>query len=128
MAFAKGNKHGRKFPAGQSGNPGGLPQARRAFEDAFYEALISLGSPTEAAGLLWDAARKHEPWAVTLLLSRLAPETPGVRLAADPADALDFSAFTDQELEWFGRIVERIKQPAVAGLIAAPADEKEPFK
>jgi hypothetical protein len=31
---------------------------RRQFEEAFTDALITLGSPEEAAQLLWEAARR----------------------------------------------------------------------
>jgi hypothetical protein len=62
-----------RWQRGVSGNQPGLPAARRDFEQAFYEALTTQGSPDEAARLLWESARQHEPWAVQLLLQRLAP-------------------------------------------------------
>ena len=43
-----------KWLPGQSGNPA---KRRTQFEEAFTEALITHGSPEEAAILLWRAAR-----------------------------------------------------------------------
>jgi hypothetical protein len=117
--FEKGNKHGRRYQRGQSGNPSGQPRSRIEFEKEFYQALLTRGSPEKAADMLWSAAEAGESWAILALLQRIAPETPSVRLAVDPADGLDFTRFTDEELEWFGRIVERVKQPAITGLIEA---------
>jgi hypothetical protein len=130
--FEKSNEHGRKhrYQPGQSGNPGGTPKSRVEFEREFYNALLTRGSPEKAADMLWTAAEAGESWAILALLQRLAPETPALRLAVDPADGLDFSAFTDEELEWFSRIVERVRGAQPAGLLEAPAEpaEKEPFK
>jgi len=53
-----------KWKPGQSGNPVGKSKLRQQFEETFNEALITLGSPEEAADLLWDSVRKREPWAI----------------------------------------------------------------
>jgi hypothetical protein len=45
----------------QSGNPKGKSNYRTKFEEAFNEALITVGSAEEAALLLWEAARAKEP-------------------------------------------------------------------
>ena len=56
--FRPGNTVGlpTRCSAGASGNPAGLSKARRAFENAFFDALANGGSPQEAAKLLWQAA------------------------------------------------------------------------
>ena len=53
-----GNEAG-KWQPGQSGNPVGKSKMRAQFEDAFTEALLTYGSPEEAARLLWEAAYKR---------------------------------------------------------------------
>jgi hypothetical protein len=50
-----GNESG-KWKPGQ-GNPGGKSKRRTQFEELFNEALITEGSPEEAAKLLWESAR-----------------------------------------------------------------------
>jgi hypothetical protein len=62
-AGVSGNEAAKWKPA-QSGNPAGKSKRRALFEDAFNEALITLGSPAEAAQLLWEAPRAKEPWAI----------------------------------------------------------------
>jgi hypothetical protein len=65
-----------KWKPGQSGNPADKSKGRARFEDAFNEALITQGSPEEAAELLWQAARDKEPWAIQEVCRRFAPPTP----------------------------------------------------
>src|SRR4051794_15172679 len=72
--------HQWRFPPGVSGNPVGTSKLRAQFEQAFYAALMGQGNPDEAARLLWTCARAKEPWAVQLLLQRLAPEASKVKL------------------------------------------------
>ena len=48
---------------GQSGNPAGIARSRLVTEECFYASLIEQGAAEEAASLLWDCARKREPWA-----------------------------------------------------------------
>ena len=118
--------HPWRFQPGQSGNPAGIPQRRRAFEQAFYDALMGQGSPDEAAKLLWECSRKREPWAVQLLLQRLAPQESKFKLEVSRGqDEIDFSRLTDAELEAVERILERARPIAAieGGEIAAqPAD------
>ena len=57
--FKPGNRH--RWLPGVSGNPAGVPQTRLNFEQAFNTALLTQGSPEEAAMLLWKAARNGEP-------------------------------------------------------------------
>jgi hypothetical protein len=104
-----------------------VPKARADFERAFYQALMQQGSPDEAAALLWASARKHEPWAVQLLLQRIAPETSKVRLEiARGQDEIDFTRLTDAELADLERILESARQPAraLAGGAVPPELEK----
>lgn len=118
--------HPWRFQPGQSGNPAGIPQRRREFEQSFYAALMGQGAPEEAARLLWESARKKEPWAVQLLLQRIAPESSKVKLEVSRGqDEIDFSRLTDAELEAMERILERARPVAAleGGEIAAePAD------
>jgi hypothetical protein len=76
--FKPGNPH--RWQPGQSGNPSGIPRNRLKFEQAFYAALLGQGSAEEAAALLWEPARAHEPWAVQALLQRLVPQTQQIKL------------------------------------------------
>ena len=58
--FKPGNP--QRWQPGQSGNPAGIAQNRLQFEESFYAALLERGSAEEVASLLWDSARKREPW------------------------------------------------------------------
>ena len=108
--------HQWRYPKGVSGNPAGIPQRRREFEAAFYHALMGQGSPDEAAKLLWECARSKEPWAMTLLLQRIAPEASKLKLEVTRGqdEAVDFSKLTDAELEVMEQIFERTQQPVAA--------------
>ena len=75
-----------KWKPGQSGNPAGKSKLRVEFDEAFNDALITLGSPEEAAQLLWNAARAREPWAIQELCRRFAPETHSLRLIHEVDD------------------------------------------
>jgi hypothetical protein len=89
-----------KWRPGQSGNPAGKSKVRLQFEENFNQALISQGSPEEAAQLLWEAARKGEAWAIQELCRRFSPEPHSLRLIHEADnDEPDYSKLTDQELE-----------------------------
>jgi hypothetical protein len=125
--FKPGNP--QRWQPGQCGNPEGVSRARAEFERAFYQALMQQGSPDEAAGLLWASARDREPWAVQLLLQRIAPETSKVRLeVARGQDEIDFTRLSDAQLADLERILESARQPAQAlASGAVPAEfEKVP--
>lgn len=118
--------HKYRFQPGVSGNPSGIPARRALFEKLFYDALMGQGNPDEAARLLWECARKKEPWAIQALLQRLAPESSKVKLEVTRGqDEIDFSKLTDSELEALERILERARPIAAieSGEIAPqPAD------
>jgi hypothetical protein len=96
--FKPGNAH--RWQPGQSGNPAGIARSRLQFEEAFYAALLQLGSAEEAANLLWTAARQREPWAVQAILQRLAPETHKFKFTheVENEDAFDLSRLTIDQL------------------------------
>src|SRR5580693_2647329 len=76
--FKPGNQH--RFGPGVSGNATGKSKYRIQFEDAFNEALVTAGSPEEAAALLWEAARAKEPWAIQNICQRFSPQTQSLKL------------------------------------------------
>ena len=110
--FKAGNKY--RWQPGQSGNPAGIARSRLRFEERFYASLIEQGAAEEAASLLWESARQHEPWAVQALLQRLAPETKQIRLThgVDDEPTVDYTRLSDEELEHLERLLERAKIPA----------------
>ena len=115
--------HQWRYPKGVSGNPAGIPQRRREFEALFYAALMGQGSPDEAAKLLWEAARSKEPWAVTLLLQRIAPEASKLKVEVSHGqDEVDFSRLTNTELEAMERILERARPVAAIESRAVPTE------
>jgi hypothetical protein len=94
-----------------SGNPAGVPRARKAFETAFYAALLGEGTPEEAATLLWKAARDHEPWAIQALLQRLAPQEARLKVTHEGTShgQYDLSKLSDSELEQFIQLAARAR-------------------
>ena len=97
-----------KWKPGQSGNPAGKSKLRALFEDAFNEALITQGSPAEAAQLLWEAARAKEPWAIQELCRRFAPQTQSLHLIHEKDDdKFDYSRLTDEQLQQLDALLEQ---------------------
>jgi hypothetical protein len=94
-----------KWKPGQSGNPAGKSKARLQFEEAFNQALVTQGSPDEAAQLLWEAARRREAWAIQELCRRFSPETHSLQVISEDPNELDYSKFTDEQLEQLHSIV-----------------------
>ena len=89
-----------KWKPGHSGNPSGKSKIRQVFEESFNQALVTQGSPEEAAQLLWDAARKREAWAIQELCRRFAPETNSLRLVHEvDNDAIDYNKLTDEQIQ-----------------------------
>jgi hypothetical protein len=105
--FKPGNPH--RWQPGQSGNPSGIARKRWEFEEAFYAALLGLGTPEEAAALLFDSARAREPWAIQLLLQRLAPHTEYIQLThgVDDAPQIDYSRLSEEELDQLEKLLAR---------------------
>jgi hypothetical protein len=109
-----------KWKAGQSGNPTGKSKRRAQFEETFNEALITEGSPEEAAKLLWEAARSKEPWAIQELCRRFAPQTQSLRFIQEAEDGgLDYSKLTDEQIQQLETIIEQ------AGAQSLSADDGE---
>jgi hypothetical protein len=104
-----------------SGNPAGNPRSRRAFEQAFYEAIMGEGTPDEAAKLLWDCARAKEPWAIQALLARVAPQEARLKISpeANTDGTYDLSKLTDAELDLFIELAARARAIGGAGNAAA---------
>ena len=114
--FKPGNQH--RWVKGVSGNPGGKSRHRAQFEEAFNEALITEGSPEEAAKLLWEAARAKEPWAIQSICQRFAPRQQSLRLVHEVNnDGIDYSKLNDQQLEQLDAILEQasLQPPALEG-------------
>ena len=104
--FKPGNPH--RWTPGVGGNPAGKSRYRAGFEEAFNEALITAGSPEEAAQLLWEAARAKEPWAIQSLCQRFAPQSQSLHLVHEVNDdAIDYSRLTDEQLHQLDAILEQ---------------------
>ena len=73
---------------------------RSQFEQEFYYALMGLGSAEEAARLLWECARAKEPWAIQLLLQRIAPQDSRMTLevAHEETNRTDLSKLNEEQL------------------------------
>ena len=89
-----------KWKPGQSGNRTGKSKRRAQFEETFNEALITEGSPQEAAKLLWESARSKEPWAIQELCRRFAPPTQSLQLIHEVENGtVDYSKLTDEQIK-----------------------------
>jgi len=121
--FKPGNPH--RWQPGVSGNPSGKSKYRTQFEELFNEALITQGSPEEAARLLWEAARAKEPWAIQNICQRFAPQTQSLKLTHEVNhDGLDYSKLSDDQLEQLDALLQQAgDQPATreGGEGTAPA-------
>ena len=101
-----------KWKPGQSGNPSGKSRLRSQFEQAFNDALITQGGPGEAAELLWEAARRKEPWAIQELCRRFAPETASLKIvSSDPSEGFNYEKLTDEQLHQLHALLEAASEP-----------------
>jgi hypothetical protein len=107
--FKAGNAY--RWQPGHSGNPAGVTRSRLDFERRFYEALMEQGGAEEAASILWESARQHEPWAVQTLLQRLAPETKQLKLThgGDDEPTINYTRLSREELDQIERLLERAR-------------------
>jgi len=97
-----------KWKPGQSGNPAGKSKRRAEFEESFNQALITQGSPEEAAQLLWRAARAREPWAIQELCRRFAPPTQSLHMIHEVQDEqIDYSKYTTEQLRQLDAILQQ---------------------
>jgi hypothetical protein len=97
-----------KWKPGQSGNPAGKSKRRTLFDEAFNEALITEGSPQEAAKLLWESARAKEPWAIQEVCRRFSPVTESLHMTHEvESDKFDLSRLTAEEIQQFEAYMER---------------------
>jgi hypothetical protein len=122
--FQPGNRIGKTWQPGQSGNPTGLSALHRQWREAYANALVSTGSANgglevaaqNCARLVWKAAIAGESWATLHLVEVLGgPETSKIRLEVGRGqDEIDFSRLSDAELETLERILESARQPAQA--------------
>jgi len=104
--FKQGNPH--RWVPGVSGNVAGKSKYRTQFEEAFNEALITQGSPEEAAQLLWQAAREKEAWAIQNVCQRFAPQTQSLKLTHEvQKDEIDYSQLTNEQLEQLDALLEQ---------------------
>lgn len=114
--FKAGNPH--RWGPGVSGNAAGKSKYRAQFEEGFNDALITEGSPEEAARLLWEAARAKEPWAVQNICQRFAPQTQSLKLTHEVNnDSVDYSRLTNEQLEQLDSLLEQasLQPPAPEG-------------
>ena len=112
-----------KWRPGQSGNPSGRSKLRINFERVFTDALLNIGSPDEAAQLLWSAARKGEPWAIQNLCQRFSPETRSLRIIQeDDHEQIDYSKLTDEQIDQLDAILQQaaVEPPASEGGEGSP--------
>jgi hypothetical protein len=111
----KGGKSGNPsglWQKGQSGNPAGMSKLRIRFQTMFADALLTDDpekASRELSTIVWEAARKHEAWACTLLYSRILPTDFNVKIsrADDEAEQLDYSRLTETEIKTLETLLER---------------------
>lgn len=107
--------HAKRWMPGQSGNPAGLPQQRREYEEEFNRELMRGGSPKKAADLLWQCAEAKEAWAITLLLQRIAPIDTKVKVEVSRGPDADFNPaiLSQEKLDQLVALMEEARQPVI---------------
>jgi hypothetical protein len=108
----KSGNPGGLWKPGQSGNAAGKSKLRVQFQTMFADALLTDDpekASRELSTIVWEAARKHEAWACTLLYSRILPTDFNVRISRgdDEPEQLDYTKLTDEEIEILERLLER---------------------
>lgn len=123
--FKLGNQH--RWPPRQSGNPAGIARSRWQFEESFYAALLDRGSAEEVASLLWESARKREPWAIQAVLQRLAPESKQIKVTHGLQNEtnIDYTRLSGEELDQIQRLLERARVPTGTGEDGESAPQPE---
>lgn len=123
--FKPGNQH--RWQPRQSGNPAGIARSRLQFEESFYAALLDRGSAEEVASLLWESARKREPWAIQAVLQRLAPESKQIKVTHGLQNEtnIDYTRLSGEELDQIQRLLERAGVPTGTGEDGESAPQPE---
>ncbi|MGA3077787.1 MAG: hypothetical protein ABSG56_29420 [Bryobacteraceae bacterium] len=123
--FKPGNQH--RWQPQQSGNPAGIARSRLQFEESFYAALLDRGSAEEVASLLWESARKREPWAIQAVLQRLAPESKQIKVTHGLQNEtnIDYTRLSGEELDQIQRLLERARVPTGTGEDGESAPQPE---
>lgn len=108
----KSGNPGGLWKPGQSGNAAGKSKLRIQFQTMFANALLTddpEAASRELSTIVWEAARKHEAWAVTLLYSRILPTDFNVRISRgeDEPEQIDYSRLTDEEIRTLEALLER---------------------
>jgi hypothetical protein len=113
--FVKGHKAGHRWQPGESGNPRGTPKTKQRLEveRRLLEALLGADEPgalTELATLIWRSARRGESWALSLLVSKLAPQSLSLKVSREEEshdDKLDWSKLSAEEFEVVGKLLAK---------------------
>jgi hypothetical protein len=104
--------HPYRWQPGQSGNPSGKSSLQTEFERALADALAGekpAERASELAELVWKSARAGEPWAVQMLMQRLAPVPTQIKLTHEVNDngGFDYTQLNDAEIEELERLLAR---------------------
>src|ERR1035438_6379796 len=116
--------------AGRPGSPeirpashGAACNSRRAFTPlSWIEAVRK-----EVASLLWESARKREPWAIQAVLQRLAPESKQIKMTHGLQNEtnIDYTRLSGAELDQIQRLLERARVPTGTGEDGESAPQPE---
>ena len=104
--FPKGNKLGKPFSAGQSGNPGGLTKAEQLYREAMRDNLPA-EAVAEAARALRAMAKGGDVSAIRLVLDRTVgplADAPKVALTVVNVERVREVVPAATEAEWQGEL------------------------